>query len=394
MYPSLYYMFADLFGIKLEILKMVQTFGFFVAIAFLAASYALSKELKRKEQDGLLHSFVEKVWKGKRASAVELISSFIISFLLGYKIIYLVLNFQNFINDTQGFLLSPQGNLVGGLIIGIIYTYLRYREKEKHKLPEPKLESVVMMPHMLVGNITLIAAVSGLLGAKIFDTFDDFGDFLQHPVSTLLSFSGLTVYGGILFGAVAVLYYTRKKGIPLLHMVDAAAPSLMLAYGLGRIGCQMAGDGDWGITNPAPKPGWMNFLPNWMWSYNYPHNVIGNQLPSTDVTLIPGCEGKYCYMLSHPVFPTPFYETVMCLILFAILWSIRKKIKAPGVIFCIYLAMNGVERFLIELIRINVKYHFLGISATQAQIISPVFFLIGIAGVFYFNKKYAKAPAP
>lgn len=385
MYPSLYYLFSDLFGIKIEALKMIQTFGFFVAIAFLSASYALSKELKRKEKAGLLSSFTEQVWKGKKASAWELITSFLIAFLLGYKIIYLALNYSDFINDTQGYLLSTHGNFIGGIIAGIAYTYMRYREKEKQKLPEPKQESIVIMPHMLVGNITLIAAGSGLLGAKVFDTFDNFSGFLQHPIDTLVSFSGLTVYGGIIFGAIAVLYYTRKKGIPMLQMVDAAAPSLMLAYGLGRIGCQMAGDGDWGIANTAPKPGWMSFLPDWMWSFNYPHNVIN------EGAKIPGCTDIHCFALTPPVFPTPFYETVMCVFLFLVLWSIRKKLKAPGVMFCVYLAMNGVERFLIELIRINVKYHFLGITATQAQIISPIFFIIGIAGIFYYRHRHANA---
>ena len=387
MYPSIYYLVADLFGIKIEALKVVKTYGFFVAIAFLAASYVLSLEMKRKEKQGLIFPFIEKVWKGKRASVTDLVTSFIIAFLVGYKLIFLVLNLHGFINDTQGYLLSLKGNLPGGILSGIVYAYLRYREIEKHKLPEPKLESVSMMPHTLVGNITLIAAGAGLLGAKVFDTFDYFGTFLQHPFQTLFSFSGLTVYGGIIFGAAAVLYYTHKKGIPILQMIDAAAAPLMLAYGLGRIGCQMAGDGDWGIANPAPKPHWMGFLPDWVWAYNYPHNIVNEGVR------ISTCMGNHCYALSPPAYPAPFYETVMCVTLFFVLWAIRKKINAPGVMFSIYLAMNGAERFLIELIRVNVKYHFLGISATQAQIISPLFFVLGIAGILYFSRKHATAPA-
>ena len=98
-------------------------------------------------------------------------------------------------------------------------------------------------------------------------------------------------------------------------------------------------------------------------------------------------------MLKYPVFPTPFYETVMCAILFFIMWRIRKKITAPGVMFSIYLAMNGVERFLIELIRVNVKYDIFGFKITQAQIISPIFFLLGIFGIYYFNKRAKNAIA-
>ena len=154
----------------------------------------------------------------------------------------------------------------------------------------------------------------------------------------------------------------------------------MIAYGVGRIGCQLSGDGDWGIVNHWAMPKFLRFLPHWMWSFNYPHNVIREGI------LIPGCQGNYCYMLAHGVFPTPFYETVSSFIFVIILWSIRKKIKTPGIIFSIYLMMNGFERFLIEHIRINVPYHFLGIVATQAEIISPILFLLGLIGIFYFRK--------
>jgi prolipoprotein diacylglyceryltransferase len=383
-------MVADLLGIKLEFLKMVQTFGFFMAMSFLAASYTVSRELRRKEKNGLIHSTTEKIWRGKKASSLELAEAFIIAFLVAYKLVYVALNFSGFVNDTQGYILSMKGNLIAGLVAGIGYAYMRYREKEKQKLPEPKLENIQVSPHELVGNITLIAAGAGLLGAKIFDSLENFDAFLADPWGTLFSFQGLTVYGGLIFGAIAVLYYTHKKGIPILHMVDAAAPSMMIAYSVGRIGCQMSGDGDWGIVNTAPKPGWLSFLPDWMWSYNYPHNVIGDQLPFSDVTPIPGCIGKYCNMLSHPVFPTPFYETVMCAILFFILWSLRKRITTPGIMFCIYLMMNGVERFFIELIRVNTRYHFFGISASQAEIIAPLFFLTGLIGLLYFRKKASR----
>jgi len=380
-------MFEDLFGVHWEWLKMVQTFGFFVAIAYLTASYILSKELHRKEKQGLMHPFIEKVIRGKKASITELLEAFIVSFIIGYKLVYVALNFTDFTNDTQGFILSLKGNLIGGLVMGAIYTYMRYREKEKQKLPEPIEEDTLVYPHHLVGNITLISAGGGLLGAKLFDALENFGQFIHDPINVLLSFSGLTVYGGLIVGSIAVLSYAKKKKLPLLHLMDAAAPAMLLAYSVGRIGCQMAGDGDWGIPNPAPKPGWMSFLPNWMWSFNFPHNVINEGVQ------IAGCTGPHCNVLSVPVFPTPFYETVTCAILFFIMWSLRKRITAPGVMFCIYLAMNGVERFLIELIRVNVKYDIFGFKITQAQIISPIFFLVGIYGMYYLTKKAKNAIA-
>ena len=359
-------------------------FGCMVAISFLAASYVLSLELKRKEKEGLLHTFKENTMVGQKATIMELAEAFTIAFIVGFKGVLIALNFSDFLADTQGYILSTKGNLIGGLVLGAIYTYLRYREKEKQSLPEPKLVEHEMHPYQLVGNITLIAAGGGLIGAKLFDGLENYKDFFQHPAEYLFSFSGLTMYGGLIVGAISVLYYARKKGISLIHLVDAAAPAIMIAYSIGRIGCQLAGDGDWGIANPAPKPGWMSFLPNWMWSFDYPHNV------TNEGHAIPGCVDVHCSVLDVPVFPTPFYETMMCAILFFILWGMRKKIKVPGVLFSIYLMMNGVERFLIELIRVNIKYDIFGIQVTQAQLIAPMLFLLGLFGIYYSNKR-AKA---
>ncbi len=366
---------------------MFQMFGCMVAISFLLASYVLSKELKRKEKDGLLHTFTEKVMIGKGASITELIEAFVIAFIIGFKGLYIAMNFSDFLNDTQGYLLSTKGNLIAGIALGGVYTYLRYREKEKNKLPEPKLIDKEVHPYELVGNITLLAAAGGLVGAKLFDGLENYKDFFADPAKELFSFSGLTVYGGLIVGSITVLYYAKKKGLQLLHLMDSAGPAMLIAYSVGRIGCQLAGDGDWGITNAAPKPHWMSFLPDWMWAFNYPHNVnnVGN--------FIPGCVDdvqNHCYALAAPVFPTPFYETVSCAILFFIMWSLRKRIKVAGVMFCIYLAVNGLERFFIELIRVNVKYNIFGTEITQAQIIAPLFFLVGVFGIYYLTKK-AKA---
>ena len=126
-----------------------------------------------------------------------------------------------------------------------------------------------------------------------------------------------------------------------------------------------------------------------MWSYNFPHNVINAGVPMQD------CGEKfwypYCYELAQPVFPTAFYETVLATIIFSILWSIRKKIKIPGILFCIYLCLNGIERFFIEKIRVNTKYNILG-GITQAEIISSCLILIGIIGTYILYKRYKNNP--
>jgi len=158
---------------------------------------------------------------------------------------------------------------------------------------------------------------------------------------------------------------------------------MILGYGIGRIGCQVSGDGDWGIVNSAPKPGWLSWAPDWLWAYDYPNNVNQVTGPSADTLGMPitdptvPCFDGYCTHLVPSVFPTPVYETLMALVIFGILWSLRKRIQVPGVIFSIYLIFNGIERFFIEKIRVNNKFDFLGMKATQAEMIAVIFILIG-----------------
>ncbi len=383
MYPSIYYAVKDLFGLDLHFLKMIQSFGFFVALAFLAASYFWTKELQRKEQSGLLVPQTIKILKGAKATTAELITSGIIGFLIGYKLLFIALNFSEFTENTQGFLLSLEGNLLGGIIGTALSAYLKYSENEKTKLEKPILLEEQMYPHQHVGNMTLIAAFFGILGAKIFHNLENWDDFIADPVGALLSFSGLTMYGGLIVAATALIYYGRKNKIPVTHLVDSSAPSLMIGYAIGRIGCHVSGDGDWGIDNISPKPGWLSWAPDWVWSYDYPHNVNSVGEP------IANCIGeRYCNHLVPAVFPTPFYETIMCIGLFFVLWYLRKRITTPGVLFCVYLIFNGVERFFIEKIRVNTLYHVNGFAFTQAELISTLLFFIGLTGIWYFKNKF------
>jgi prolipoprotein diacylglyceryltransferase len=386
MYPSLYYAIKDLFGIDLPFLKMIQSFGFFVAIAFLVSSYILTKEFKRKESEGLLSPQKIKVLKGAKATTTDFIVSGILGFLIGYKFLFIAQHFSQFLEDTQGFILSLQGNMLGGIIGAVISVYAKYRESEKTKLDKPQWMEETVYPHQHVGNITMIAAIAGIIGAKIFHNLENWDEFTADPVGALLSFSGLTMYGGLIVAAIAVIYYGKKNNIPSTHLVDIAAPALMLGYAVGRIGCQVSGDGDWGIDNLQPKPNCLNFLPDWMWSYDYPHNVN-----SVGVQMANCFSDKYCNHLVPSVFPTPFYETVMCTILFFVLWSLRKRIKVPGMLFSVYLALNGMERFSIEQIRVNTLYHVNGFSFTQAELISVLLFILGITGIIYFRKQSAKS---
>lgn len=386
MYPTLSDLLKDLLGINLPL--PIQMFGFMVAMAFVIGHYVIAVELKRKSQLGLLSTIRRTVVEGLPASKTELFLNGLFGFLLGFKIVYIILNYAEFTIDPPAIVLSMKGNFFGGVLVAAAFAYYTYKEKEKAKLPKPVTKNIELYPHDLMGNIIMIAAVAGLIGAKIFHNLENWNDFVKSPVESLLSFSGLTFYGGLIVGLIAVYYYSKSNNIKFIHLIDAGAPGLMLAYGIGRIGCQLSGDGDWGIVNLAAKPEWMSFLPDWTWAYKYPHNVLSEGVP------IANCLGRHCMELPQAVFPTPLYESVMALLIFAFLWSIRKKIVQPGLMFSIYLVLNGLERFMIEKIRVNTLYNVSGFTFTQAELISSILIILGIIGIVWSIKSHNKNGEP
>jgi len=382
MYPNLYYAFRDLFHVEWQPLRFINSFGFFVAISFILAAVTLTAELKRKSKQGLLQPTEIQVMVGKPASFIDLLLNFLLGFVLGYKILALFILNKSVTDDPQAFIFSDRGSWPAGIILGLLFAGLKWWEKKKQVLEKPEMRKIRIWPQDRVGELTILALVFGLVGAKVFDAFENWDSFIKDP-STIFSAEGLTFYGGLICAALAIWWYARKHKIGFWHLNDAAAPGLMLAYSVGRIGCQVSGDGDWGIVNNSPKPfGW---LPDWMWAYHYPNNVARMDQDNP----IPGCTDKFCFQLAEPHFPTPFYETVVCFFLFLILWSFRKRLKIPGTLFALYLILNGVERFFIEKIRVNTKMDVLGLHFTQAELISTLLFISGIVLWFYLRKRNA-----
>ncbi|MCB9190562.1 MAG: prolipoprotein diacylglyceryl transferase [Flavobacteriales bacterium] len=377
MYPTLYDLVLDLFGMSIPPFKLVQSFGMMVALAFLAASMDLKSELKRKEEQGLLQSVKKNVWRGVKSSMLEKLTSALIGFAIGYKFLALITDFDTASLNPQAFILSSEGSLLGGLLGAAISVGMRIWDDSKVK-GEPREVEIDVHPYEQVGTITILAAVFGIGGAKIFHNLENLDELMADPVGALVSFSGLSFLGGLICATAAILWYARKNNIKMLHLTDAALPGLMLAYGIGRMGCQLAGDGDWGIPNDAPKPDWLAWLPDWAWAYNYPNNVLGIDL-KTDYAQM-----GYVSLTGY-AWPTPIYETTMALLIFGFFWVMRKRWKTPGLVAAWYLILAGAERLAIEQIRINNEYPILG-GVTQAEIISTIMIVIGIVFVFLMPK--------
>jgi phosphatidylglycerol:prolipoprotein diacylglycerol transferase len=387
MYPTLSYLIYDITG-KYYPLPLF-TFGIMMAISFAAAYYIFYTEFQRKEKEGIIPSMREQKAFGILPTTGDTLISTLIGGIIGYKLIGFFTNYSDVSENPQEYIMSLKGSFLGFLLgagLSLVTTY--YERKQIRKdYPVPETKEVDIYPHQRMGSILMVAAISGLIGAKLFDAMERWDDFISDPLGQLASFSGLTFYGGLICGAMGVLWYTRRFKIPLLPLLDIGAPAMMLAYGVGRIGCQLSGDGDWGIVNTAPKPGWMSFLPDWMWAFDYPRNVAGE-----GAKILMDAPGKYRNALEQPVFPTPFYEVIMGLALFFLLWSLRKRITKPGILWAIYLMVNGLERFFIEKIRVNSKYTIGNFSFTQAEMISSLLFIVGALMWAYLLIRKDKAP--
>ena len=204
----------------------------------------------------------------------------------------------------------------------------------------------------LASTMIFAAAIGGLLGARLLFLFEEWEAFLRSPWDFIFSGAGFTWYGGMAGGALAVTWVIRRHGIPWLQAADISAPALAIAYGIGRIGCHVAGDGDWGSVTDVP------------WAVAYRRAIIGWVHPYTGLPYPPGVK----------VHPTPIYEFIQSVIILAILWPLRKKGFPSGTIFWLYLILSGAARFVVEFWRVNPA---VGLGITEAQWFSVILMALG-----------------
>jgi phosphatidylglycerol---prolipoprotein diacylglyceryl transferase len=423
-----------LFGINWPVFSLFKTFGFLVAMAFFAAGYTLFLELKRKQDNGSVSKgYLQQVTIDTRVNYFQYALSTLIGFLVGYKFIGMMLAFKEAAPDPLHYIGSAKGNIFAGIAVAIFaLVSKKMSDNSAQKIyagQEMPIVKTVRTPHYFkVGDIGMIAAISGFVGAKLFNALETWDQFIADPVGSLISSSGLTFYGGLILATVSLYYYTRKWGLNFKQLCDACAPGLILAYGIGRLGCQVSGDGDWGIFNSAyvtniqgkavpaqdsnafemakqqyqvffdshyqdfketphkkiERPAALSFMPHWMFAYSYPNNVNNVGIP------LAGCNGDYCAVLPVPVFPTPLYEFLAGCLIFFILWKLRKRLHKPLDLFGVYLILNGAERYLVEQIRVNTKYNFGAWHPTQAELIAMAIALIGL--VMLVVNRFVAAP--
>jgi phosphatidylglycerol:prolipoprotein diacylglycerol transferase len=196
------------------------------------------------------------------------------------------------------------------------------------------------------------ALVGGIVGARAYYMAQNWDAVKDDFFGNLFSGSGLVWYGGAIGGAIAVCIWAWRRGFFQLALLDLAAAPLALGYAIGRIGCQLSGDGDYGKPSDLP------------WAMSYPDGTV----PTTD-----------------RVQPTPVYESVTMALVAWILWSLRDRL-APGLLFALYLVLSGLERFLVEFVRRNDE---VWAGLTVPQIESLVLMVIGLAWIALATRRRA-----
>lgn len=196
-----------------------------------------------------------------------------------------------------------------------------------------------------------ITGLAGLAGSRLYHLLESPAEFFADPWPQLFSTMGFAFVGAIIGGFIALVLLAKRFRMPVLLLLDAASPAAAMGYGIGRIGCLISGDGDYGIPTSLP------------WGMSFPNGIV----PTTE-----------------RVHPTPIYEFLVAILIFWVLWRLGArglKSHAPnGIIFAAYLVLTGIARFLVEIIRINPRSFY---GLTNAQAASVVSVIAGVALFIY-----------
>lgn len=208
-------------------------------------------------------------------------------------------------------------------------------------------------------EMVFAALIGGLIGARLYFFFDNYSEVKDDLLGNLFSGSGLTWYGGAVGGAIGVILWAWWRKFLNLWLLDLAAPALAAGYAVGRIGCQLSGDGDYGKPWDGP------------WAMGYPDGTVPTP---------PGVT----------VHPTPVYETLAMGLGAFVLWRLRNRFRL-GILFAIYLIYAGAERFLVEFLRRNTDV-FLGL--TQAQLESLAMVIAGAVWILVVRSRHGSLARP
>jgi phosphatidylglycerol:prolipoprotein diacylglycerol transferase len=222
-------------------------------------------------------------------------------------------------------------------------------------------------------TLVVWSAISGVVGSRIYDIIDNWPHYAANPLDMIFSSAGFVWYGGLMGGAIASYFVARYYRIPWLVLTDMAVPGLAIGHAIGRIGCLLSGDGDWGTVSDLP------------WAMAYPNAIVG----WNGQTVLKLDSHNHLVSAFYPgvrVHPAPVYETILYTGVFLVLWSLRKKPHVDGQIVYLYLILAGACRFLVEFVRVNPRVLW-GLS--EAQLIALVMVAIGVTAY-----GWSKATAP
>ncbi len=225
-------------------------------------------------------------------------------------------------------------------------------------------------------SLVVWAAVIGIASSRILDIINNFPTYWADPKSMILSGSGFVWYGGLFGGIFATWLVSRYYKIPFLRTTDMSAPALAIGQAIGRIGCQLSGDGDWGLPSKLP------------WAMSYPNAIVGWN-SQTVLTLDAHGQLVSGFFPGVRVHPAPIYETLLYIGVFIVLWRMRDRGWADGRLFYLYLILAGAARFLVEFVRINPRI-FMGLS--EAQLIGIGMIIFGSAAWYFSGTKGETAP--